>query len=116
MVLKFVGLIVGEDPVNERELSPVTNKTDERGLQYTYQIFTHRFTWEDSGKKLRCVVVSEALGKDDDREVAEGINVFCELHSCKFFEIFNLQKKIQILIIRESFKDGGGLVVFCKLD
>lgn len=77
-ILILRGLIPDEDPVDEKELQPISNKTD-GGLLYTYQIFNHKFTWQDSGKKLRCVIVSEALGKDDEKEIAQPINVYCKL-------------------------------------
>jgi len=66
---------IGDTPVDSKELKPIGNNTN-NNVAYTFQTLRHTFTWQDSGKQLRCVIVSEALTKEDKVEVSQDISVY----------------------------------------
>ncbi|CAG7834433.1 unnamed protein product [Allacma fusca] len=65
---------IDDIPIESDELSPLGNQTVD-GEPATFQKLTRKFTWNDSGKKLRCVAVSEALSASDVNETSTVIVV-----------------------------------------
>ncbi|XP_021947045.1 fasciclin-3 isoform X2 [Folsomia candida] len=65
---------IGDEQITS-DLSPLNETTAGNSL-YTFQeLRNHRFSFKDHGKKLRCVVVHEALSDTDMKEVLMNIEV-----------------------------------------
>jgi len=81
LILQGFFLVILDDQLLTENLSPINEtkqSTSSGEIVYTFQKLTnHRFSYRDNGKKLRCVVVHDALNENDKKEVSTDIRILC---------------------------------------
>lgn len=65
---------IDDTPVDAAQLSDIRGET-KNGVTATVQQMKYKYTWQESGKKVRCLTVSEALSQEDPRETSMPITI-----------------------------------------